>query len=143
MCYTVFPFAAWVESIGGGREQACMAIKQAAVKLYWCTTADHDEDWFIFAESARQARAYHEHYEGYGKGDASSRLIISNVTLTELVGGKPPCHAQMPDLLQLGFADAGTEPNLRRVQLNGELFEEGIPESIVDTRPENPGVLPA
>jgi hypothetical protein len=103
----------------------------------WVTTADHDEDWFILAERARQARAYHENYEGYGKGDASSRLIVSDVTLDELVGGKPPCHAQMPDLLQLGFEDAGTEPNLRRVQLNGEMFEEGILESIVDTGRKN------
>jgi hypothetical protein len=107
------------------------------IRLYWCTTDDHDEDWFIFANSARQARAYHENYEGYGKGDARARLIISNVTLTELVGGKPPCHAQMPDLLQLGFADAGTEPNLRRVKFNGELFEEGMLESIVDTGRKN------
>ena len=107
------------------------------IKLYWVTTADHDEDWFILAASARQARAYHEHYEGYGKGDASSRLIVSSVTLQEFVGGKPPCHAQMPDLLQLGFADAGTEPNLRRVEFKGELFEEGMLESIVDTRRKN------
>ena len=110
-----------------------MASKKQTIKLYWCTTADHDEDWFIFAGSARQARSYHENYEGYGKGDAGSRLIVSDVTLQELVGGKPPCHAQMPDLLQLGFEDAGSEPSLRRVKLYGELFEEGMLESIVDT----------
>jgi hypothetical protein len=62
---------------------------------------------------------------------------MSNVTLKALVGGRPPCHAQMPDLLQLGFEDAGTEPNLRRVKFNGEIFEEGMLESIVDTGRKN------
>lgn len=129
-CYS---FAGWVD---GGERMVCMASKKQ-INLYWVTTADSDEDWFIFAVSARQARSYHENYEGYGKGDADSRLIVSNVTLKVLVGGKPPCHAQMPDLLQLGFKDAGTEPNLRRVELNGEIFEEGMLESIVDTGRKN------
>ena len=71
-----------------------MASKQQTIKLYWVTTADHDHDWFIFAESARQARAYREHYEGYDKGDANSRLIVSNVPLKEFMNGTPPCHAQ-------------------------------------------------
>jgi hypothetical protein len=68
------------------------------VQLYWVTTDDHAEDWFIFSASARQARAYHEDYEGYGKGDANSRLIVSDVTLKEFQNGTPPCHAQFQDL---------------------------------------------
>jgi hypothetical protein len=44
-----------------------MASKKK-VRLYWVTTDDHDKAWFIFAESARQARAYHEDYEGTVKG---------------------------------------------------------------------------
>jgi hypothetical protein len=102
------------------------------IRLYWVTTADHDEDWFIFAESARQARAYHEDYEGYDKGDAHSRLIVSNVTLKEFQNGTPPCHAQFQDLFQIGFQDAGTIPNRRRVRFNGEIFREGILESIIE-----------
>ena len=102
------------------------------VKLYWVTTRDHDEDWFIFAESARSARAYHEDYEGYGKGDAHSRLIVSNVTLKEFMNGTPPCHAQFRDLFQIGFQDAGTIPNRRRAGLNGEIFREGILEAIIE-----------
>jgi hypothetical protein len=49
-----------------------MASKKQ-IKLYWVTSADHDEDWFIFAESAKEARTYHEHYEGYGKGERHHR----------------------------------------------------------------------
>jgi hypothetical protein len=102
------------------------------IKLYWVTTQDHDEDWFIFAESARQARAYHEHYEGYGKGDAHSRLIVSDVTLKEFQNGTPPCHAQFQDLFQIGFENAGTIPNRRGVKFNKEIFREGILEAIIE-----------
>jgi hypothetical protein len=109
-----------------------MASTKQTVKLYWVTTRDHDEDWFIFAESARQARAYHEHYEGYGKGDADSRLIVSNVTLKEFMNGTPPCHAQFQDLFQIGFKNAGALPNRRRAGLNGEIFREGILEAIIE-----------
>jgi hypothetical protein len=102
-----------------------MASNKETIKLYWVTTQDHDEDWFIFAESAKNARAYHEHYEGYGKGDASSRLIVSNVTLEKFMNGTPPCHAQFEDLFQIGFQDAGTIPNRRGVKFSGEIFREG------------------
>src|ERR1017187_2907986 len=52
------------------------------------------------AENSRSARAYHEDYEGYGKRDARSRLIVSNVTLRGFQSGTPPCHAQFQDLLR-------------------------------------------
>jgi hypothetical protein len=109
-----------------------MAITKQAIKLYWVTTSDHGEDWFIFSDSARQARSYHEHYEGYDKGDANSRLIVSNVTLKEFMNGTPPCHAQFQDLFQIGFENAGTIPNRRGVKFNGEIFREGILESIIE-----------
>ena len=117
-----------------------MSSKQQAIKLCWVTTADHDEDWFIFAESARQARAYHEHYEGYDKGDAHSRLIVSNVTLQEFMNGTPPCHAQFQDLFQIGCQDAGTIPNRRGVKFNGEIFREGILEAIIELGRQQPAV---
>ena len=109
-----------------------MASNKQTMKLYWVTTQDHDEDWFVFAESARRARSYHERYEGYGKGDANSRLIVSNVTLKEFMNGTPPCHAQFQDLFQIGFQDAGTIPNRRGVKFNGEIFREGILEAIIE-----------
>src|SRR5665213_1430061 len=109
-----------------------MASNKQSIKLYWVTTQDHDEDWFILAESAKSARAYHEDYEGYGDGDAHSRLIVSDVTLKEFMNGTPPCHAQFRDLFQIRFQDAGTIPNRRRAGLNGEIFREGILESIIE-----------
>jgi hypothetical protein len=109
-----------------------MASNKQTIKLYWVTTADHVEDWFIFAENARSARAYHEHYEGYGKGNAHSRLIVSNITLKEFQNGAPPCHTQFQDLFQISFENAGTSPNRRRAGFNGEIFREGILESIIE-----------
>ena len=109
-----------------------IASNNQTMKLYWVTTQDHDEDWFVFAESARQARAFHEDCEGYDKGDAHSRLIVSKVTLKEFQNGVPPCHAQFQDLFQIGFKNAGTTPNRRGVKFNGEIFREGILEAIIE-----------
>lgn len=106
-----------------------IASTKQTVKLYWVTARDHVEDWFIFAESARQARAYHEHYEGYDKGDAHSRLIVSNVTLKEFQNGTPPCNATYQDLA--GYED-GTLPSRNKAGLNGEIFREGILEAIIE-----------
>ena len=103
--------------------------KQQTVKLYWVMARDHVEDWFIFAESARKARAYHEHYEGYDKGEAHSRLIVSNVTLKEFQNGTPPCNATYQDLA--GYED-GTLPSRNKAGLNGEIFREGILEAIIE-----------
>ena len=115
-----------------------MASNKQTIKLYWVTARDHVEDWFIFAESARQARSFHEHYEGYDKGDAHSRLIVSNVTLKEFQNGTPPCNAQFQDLI--GFENAATSPNRRRAGLNGEIFREGILEAIIELGRQQPAV---
>ena len=102
------------------------------IKLYWVTTQDHDEDWLIFADSAKEARAYHENYEGYGKGDAHSRLIVRDVRLTKFTNGEPTCHAQLRELFALGFEDAGSVPNQRSVRFEGKTYTEGILEAIVE-----------
>lgn len=45
--------------------------------LYWCTTADGDEDWFVVADSARSARRFHEAVEDYQPGDAHAERIMA------------------------------------------------------------------
>jgi hypothetical protein len=50
-------------------------MKASRLKLYGCWTDDHDEDWFVVARSARQARRLHEDYEGYNRGDARSKIV--------------------------------------------------------------------
>ena len=114
-----------------------MASKKQTVKLYWVFTDDHDEDWFLFADSAKSARAYHEDYEGYGKGDARARLIVSDVPLNKFTNGEPPCHAQMRELFALGFEDAGSVPSQRSVRFEGKTYTEGALESIVELGRQN------
>lgn len=109
-----------------------MASRKQTIKLYWCTTRDHDEDWFVLANSARQARAFHEHYEGYGSGDARACLMVRDVPLTKFTNGEPPCHAQMRELMALGFEDAGSVPDRRKVRFEGKTYTEGILESLVE-----------
>lgn len=45
--------------------------------LYWCTTPDGDEDWFVVAPSARAARAFHERAEGYDRGSAAAERVVA------------------------------------------------------------------
>jgi hypothetical protein len=45
--------------------------------LYWCTTPDGDEDWFVVAASATAARRFHEQAEGYDRGDADAERIAA------------------------------------------------------------------
>ena len=45
--------------------------------LYWCTTPDGDEDWFVVADSAATARRFHEAAEGYCRGDAHAERAIA------------------------------------------------------------------
>ena len=44
--------------------------------LYWCTTADGEEDWFVVADSARSARRFHEGVEDYQTGEAHAERVV-------------------------------------------------------------------
>ena len=71
------------------------------VNLYWVTTDDRDEDWFILAKTRRAAESYHIEYEGYEPGDARAELILR--TGADPIPGPIPRHAQLEDLQTLGF----------------------------------------
>ena len=99
------------------------------VNLYWVTTDDHDEDWFILARTGRTAESYHIQYEGYEPGDARAELILR--AATDPIPGLIPRHAQLEDLQVLGFEILNPDPNGRCVRRNGRTFLEGHLESIV------------
>ena len=46
------------------------------MKLFWVTTDDHDEDWFVVASSPIEASQYFGNYEGYGPGDSNAEEIL-------------------------------------------------------------------
>jgi hypothetical protein len=102
-----------------------MSAKKLSIHLYWVTTDDHDEDWFIFARTPRIAASYHENYEGYDTGDAKAHLVIARVQLQRYEQGTLPCHAQIADLITLGFEVVGGDPHQRSVRFEGELYVEG------------------
>jgi hypothetical protein len=52
------------------------AKKPPRLKLYWYSTADGDEDWFVVSRGAREARRWVAAAEGYGTGDVEVELII-------------------------------------------------------------------
>ena len=99
------------------------------VNLYWITTDDHDEDWFILAKTARAAESYHIEYEGYEPGDARAELILR--TGANPIPGPIPRHAQLEDLQKLGFEILNPDPNGRCVRRDGRTFLEGHLESVV------------
>jgi hypothetical protein len=53
------------------------------------------------------------------------------VTLKEFENGTPPCHARFEDLYQIGL-EAGTNPGRRKERFNGEIFQDGILEAIIE-----------
>ncbi len=99
------------------------------VNLYWVTTDDHDEDWFILAKTTRAAESYHIQYEGYEPGDARAELILR--TGEDPIPGPIPRHAQLEDLQKLGFEILNPDPNCRSVRRDGRTFLEGHLESMV------------
>ena len=50
--------------------------KANALKLYWVTTDDHCEDWFVVARGPKAAAHFHEVAEGYERGEASAEEIM-------------------------------------------------------------------
>ena len=47
------------------------------LKLYWCESADHDEDWFLVARSYQQARLAHAETEGYELAEVTAEYLLT------------------------------------------------------------------
>src|SRR5215469_6762248 len=123
-----------------GRSKSKLSRNQ--VNLYWVTTPDGDEDWFILAHSRKEAEDFHESGEGYEEGNAEAELILSNVRGVVLDRPEPhtrdywtsyPRHAQLEDLQKFGFEviNDGQVSSRRIVRLAGRTFSEGDLELLV------------
>lgn len=71
-----------------------MPRKPPKFKLYWLETADHSEDWFVVARTAREARRFHEDEEGYDRGDAVCKRVK---TLGDEGRAGWPTHEELVD----------------------------------------------
>jgi len=91
------------------------------MKLYWVTTEDHHEDWFIVAPSREVASKFHEENEGYNPGDATSIEIIDIPDNIIADIGWPPDEV----LLSVGAKFINKEEP-RVVEINGQQYVEGM-----------------
>jgi hypothetical protein len=97
------------------------------MKLYWVTTEDHDEDWFIVASSSEEASKYHEDMEGYNAGDANAVEVVS---IPENVLAEPGWPSD--DVLLAAGARFVRCEQPRVVEVNGKRFCEGLLESALN-----------
>jgi hypothetical protein len=97
------------------------------MSLYWCETADHDEDWFVVASSAKEACRFHEKEEGYGPGDAHAALVCPIPhTLSARKGW--PDH----DLLRALGAVFLSDSTPRVVEIKSTVYQEGGMDAVIN-----------
>jgi len=97
------------------------------MKLFWVFTADHDEDWFMFAETDAKAAQLHEEHEGYNSGDASARLVCYVPDDINVFEGWP----ETDDLLKLGAIFLRTETP-RKIEIGNCVYTEGGLDSLIE-----------
>ncbi len=97
------------------------------MKLYWVTTEDHDEDWFIVAASLEAASKYHEDMEGYDPGDAKAEEILD-------IPENVPAETGWPsdELLIAVGANFLLNGQSRVVEIAGRKFCEGLLEATLN-----------
>lgn len=102
------------------------------MKLFWVTTKDHDEDWFVVATSAEEASKFHEDIEGYDIGDATAEEVLD---IPENVPAEPGWPSDEL-LLAVGAKFIVKEPS-RVVEINGRKFSEGLLEGYLNEIEDN------
>lgn len=100
--------------------------------LFWVTTKDHDEDWFIVALNAEEACRFHEDAEGYDIGEATVEEIL---VIPDNIYAEPGWHSDEL-LLAVGAKFIVKEPS-RVVEINGRKFSEGLLEGYLNEIEDN------
>ena len=92
--------------------------------LFWVSTKDHDEDWFVVARSATDASRFFERIAGYDPGDAIAELVM------EIPADIPPETGWPPDELLVSLGADFVYGSLPRVvEISGKRYVEGTLES--------------
>jgi len=97
------------------------------MKLFWVTTDDHDEDWFVVTSSPTEASRYFENFEGYDPGDVNAEKILD-------IPENIPAETGWPSeelLLELG-AKFLSNDHTRVVEIGGRKFIEGMLEGLIN-----------
>jgi hypothetical protein len=98
------------------------------MNLYWVTTEDHGEDWFVVANTAEEATSFHENVEGYDIGDATAEMILEIPEGITAEIGWPS-----EDVLRSCGANIIADGSARVVEIRRRKFCEGLMESIIRT----------
>lgn len=93
------------------------------MKLYWVTTEDHAEDWFVVATCPEEAARLHEDMEGYNPGDAKAEEIIDIPESVPVEVGWPS-----DEVLSAVGAKFIADGLARVVEIDGRKFCEGLME---------------
>jgi len=99
------------------------------MNLYWVTTEDHHEDWFIMAENEQEAAGIHEDAEGYNTGDASAEFVLTipgNLLDPEQEKGWPT-----NELLKACGGAFLADEYTRVVKFGEKIYSEGMLEDLV------------
>jgi uncharacterized protein CbrC (UPF0167 family) len=96
------------------------------MNLYWVTTDDHAEDWFIVASSAQEAATFHEDAEGYDYGDATAEMIVEIPKGIDASTGWPS-----DEVLKSCGAKFLSKAPARVVEIGDLRFCEGLMESTI------------
>ncbi len=106
-------------------------MREDPLKLYWVTTEDHEEDWFVVATSAREAARKFEGDIGYEKGDALAQQVLEIPPDTPIEPADTDWFEGWPDwpsndsLIALGASFICQDP-ARVVTLAGNTYAEGL-----------------
>jgi hypothetical protein len=95
------------------------------MNLYWLTTEDHDEDWFVIANNEKDAATFHEEEEGYEVGYAKAEWILELPEEIQIETGWPTNKI----LIACGAEFVSDSP--RVVKIGNRTFCEGMLESII------------
>jgi hypothetical protein len=90
--------------------------------LFWCSTPDHDEDWFVVAHDEAEAVSFHEESEGYEEGEGTAELVCA---LPAEWRDARPGWPERELLLACGaeFLSTPGEPSI--VRILGKVYAEG------------------
>ena len=108
-------------------------------KLYWCTSPDHWEDWFVIAPSKRLAKSFFSEVNGYAKDDVTITLVAT--PLGEQPGARTFAtgFAENDDIVACGGKLIIDEAP-RVVQLHERVYREGCIQDLpgIDMNTERP-----
>ncbi len=96
------------------------------MQLYWATTEDHSEDWFIIANSEKEAGKLNELMEGYDDGDATTEVVVN---IPEGIPVEPGWPEEA--LLETLGARFIKRDSVRVIEIAGRKFCEGLLESTI------------